>query len=62
MPMEVKGEMRGDKLILEIDCSAEARARAADSKSGKTRLIATTRGFQSFGDIKVSLNATIAKD
>jgi hypothetical protein len=57
----INGQMRGDILVLEIDCSAEARAKAPDSKSGKTKLVASTHGFQKFGDISVSLNATIAK-
>ncbi len=61
--MEVRGEMNGDILTLTIDCSKEARDRATDSKSGKTRtrILASTRGFARFGDVSVSVNATIAK-
>jgi hypothetical protein len=58
----MKIEMRGDKLVIEVDCSAEARARATDSKSGKTRILATTGGFQKFGNVGVSLNVTIPKE
>lgn len=57
----MKIEMRGDVLVLEIDCSAEARVRAPDSKSGKTRMLASTHGFSKVGDVSVSLNVTIAK-
>lgn len=57
----MKIEMRGDMLVIEIDCSAAARERAPDSKSGKTRLLATTSGFSKIGDVSVSLNVTIPK-
>jgi hypothetical protein len=59
--MNVKGEMKGDTLVLFIDTSAKAREGAKESKSGKTRLLASTSGFTGFGDVKVSLNATIDK-
>lgn len=58
--MNVKGEMKGDVLTLVIDCSKTARDNAKPSSSGKTKILATTSGFTGFGDIKVSLNATIA--
>lgn len=57
----MKIEMRGETLVIEIDCGAEARARAPDSKSGKTRILASTGGFQKIGDVSVGLNVTIAK-
>lgn len=60
--MQVQGELNGDVLTLRIDCSAEARARAEDSKSGKTRILATTRGFAKVKDISYSVNVTIPKD
>ena len=59
MAASIKGEMKGDMLILYIDCSKEAREEAAPSKSGKTRLLATTGGFTRFGDVSVSLNASL---
>jgi len=55
----VTGEIKGDKLVLTIDVSEAARKAAEPSKSGKTLVIASTRGFTRFGDIGVSLNATI---
>lgn len=57
--MNVKGEIKGDTLVLFIDISAKARELAQPSKSGKTCILATTSGFTGFGDVKVSLNATI---
>lgn len=59
--MNVKGELKGDILTLVIDTSKAARDAAKESKSGKTRLLATTGGFTGFGDVKVSLNATVDK-
>lgn len=57
--MNVKGEIKGDQLILTIDISKASREAAGPSKSGKTKLIASTGGFTGYGDVKVSLNATI---
>lgn len=59
--MNVKGEIKGDVLVLSIDLSKAARDAAKESKSGKTKILATTSGFTGFGDVKVSLNATIDK-
>ena len=58
--MNVKGEMKGDILHITVDCSKAAREAAQPSKSGKTKILATTSGFTGFGDVKVSLNATIS--
>lgn len=57
--MNVKGEIKGDLLVLTIDVSKATKDAALPSKSGKTKIIATTSGFTGFGDVKVSLNATI---
>lgn len=57
--MNIEHEIKGGKLILTIDISDKAKMAAPPSKSGKTRVIATTSGFVAMGDIKVSLNATI---
>lgn len=57
--MNVSGEVKGDKLILTIDLSKAARDAAQPSKSGKTKILATTSGFTGYGDVKVSLNATV---
>lgn len=58
--MGIKGEVKGDTLVLTIDISEGARKSAQPSKSGKTKILATTGGFTGFGDVKVSLNATIS--
>lgn len=57
--MQVQSKLEGDKLILTIDVSKAAREAAVASKSGKTMILATTGGFTRFGDVAVSLNATI---
>lgn len=57
--MNVKGEIKGDQLVITIDISAKAQRQARPSSTGKTKLIATTSGFINFGDVKVSVNATI---
>lgn len=59
--MSVHGELKGDKLVLTIDVSEAARKGATPSKSGKTVILATTGGFTRFGDVSVSLNATLPK-
>lgn len=53
------GEIKGDKLILTIDVSDAARKAAAPSASGKTLVLASTRGFTRFGDVSVSVNCTL---
>ncbi len=60
MSGNVKGEIKNNILYLEIDVSKEAQAAAQPSKSGKTKVLASTGGFMSFGaGVKVSLNATV---
>jgi len=49
-------EVKDDKLVIEVDVSPTALAKAEVSKSGKTRLVATTHGFAEYGSVKVSLN------
>ncbi len=51
-------EVKGDKLLIEVDVSATALAKAEISRSGKRRLVATTRGFARYGPVEVSLNVT----
>jgi hypothetical protein len=57
-PMNVKTEIRGDKLVLEIDISQSTLDQAPNSKSGKTRMVASTSGFTKVGPVSVSLNVT----
>lgn len=58
--MNVHTEVKGDKLIVTIDISPKSREAAQPSKSGKTKVLATTQGFCRVGDVGLSLNATIA--
>jgi hypothetical protein len=55
----MKITQNGDKLVIEVDVSKAARDAAQPSGSGKTLILASTRGFTRFGDVAVSLNATI---
>lgn len=50
---------KGDKLVIEIDISDAAKAKAEASKSGKTRVLASTHGFTSIEGVGLSLNATV---
>lgn len=50
---------KGDKLYVEIDMSAEAKAAAQPSKSGKTKVLASTHGFVHAEGVSLSLNATL---
>lgn len=55
----VNAEIKGDKLVITIDISAAAVAAAEPSKSGKSKVLATTAGFTGYGNVKLSLNATV---
>ena len=57
--MSVQAEMKGDTLVITIDTSKAARDKAQPSKSGKTKVLATTGGFTRIGDVSISLNATL---
>lgn len=55
----MKIENKGDTIVITIDVSDAAKAKATPSASGKTMVLASTRGFARYGDVNVSLNATI---
>ena len=57
--MNVQGTLKDGKLVLVIDTSKTARDGAQPSKSGKTRVLASTHGFTRYEDLGVSLNVTI---
>lgn len=59
MALNMTGEIKGDKLVITIDVSPKTIAEAGPSKSGKTKLIASSKGFVQFGNVGVSLNATV---
>ena len=50
---------KGDKLVIEVDISEAARKAAEPSKSGKTKVLASTHGFTSIEGVGLSLNATV---
>jgi hypothetical protein len=54
----VEHEVKGDKLILTIDISKARCAAAEPSKSGKTKVVASTHGFTNLSGVGVSLNVT----
>jgi len=59
--MGIQMTLKGDKLVIEVDVSAKAMKTAKPSKSGKTRLVATTEGYQRVDGsdkLKVSLYVT----
>jgi hypothetical protein len=49
-------ERKGDKLVLTIDISDAMRAKAEPSKSGKTKVLASTHGFTPVEGVGISLN------
>ena len=61
--MSVSMKVEGDKLIITLDASKAAFEAAAPSASGKTKVLASTRGFTGIstplGVVKISLNATV---
>jgi hypothetical protein len=61
--MTIKTEMKGDNLVITVDCSQAARDVATVSSTGKTRMLGTTSGFTALatphGIVKASLNVTI---
>ena len=55
-------EIKGDKLVITLDVSKAAIDAAQPSASGKTKVVASTRGFSTYatphGNVSLSLNAT----
>ena len=49
-------EIKGDKVVITVDISKAAIEAAQPSKSGKSKVVASTGGFQKAGLVKVSLN------
>lgn len=47
MPFNVQTERKGDKLIITVDVSKRSIEQAHMSASGKSKLIASSSGFQS---------------
>jgi hypothetical protein len=51
--------IKGTKLVIEIDVAPETLRTAPPSKSGKTRIVATTNGFAQCGPVAVGLNVVV---
>lgn len=51
-----KIDIKGDVMTITVP---NLKAAGKPSKTGKTKLIATTNGFVAAGDVKVMLNVTI---
>src|ERR1035437_4835741 len=56
--VNVNTKRNGDQLIITVDISKAALEAATASKSGKTRIVASTGGFTGEGPVKYSLNVT----
>jgi uncharacterized protein YaaQ len=54
-------EVRDGKLVIIVDVSAKAIEGAQLSKSEKSKLLASTRGFTRFGNVALSMNVTVDK-
>jgi hypothetical protein len=54
-------EMKGDKLVITVDCSESVLKGAPASASGKSRIVATTSGFTTCGRVKVGLNVILPR-
>lgn len=58
----VTAKIEGDFLVIRVNVGKDARAKSEPSKSGKTKVLASTSGFVRFEDIGLSLNATVPLD
>jgi len=52
----VHTELKGDKLTITVDVSKAALEAAEASSSGKSKVVASTKGFTGIGPVKLSLN------
>lgn len=59
----MKFEIDGNKLVIVLDVSPEALKGSTPSKTGKSKVLATTHGFTSVstpaGQVRLSLNAIV---
>lgn len=56
MAEDITANIKGTKLIIEVDVSPETIKNASMTKSGKNRLVASTRGSLKVGQFSVGLN------
>lgn len=62
-PLEIKVD--GNRLIISVDVSPEAVARARVSSTGKSKLVASTGGFTAIRELpgmKLAINVTAPLD
>jgi hypothetical protein len=52
-------EQKGCSIVITIDIDEAALAAAEPSASGKTKIVATTRGFTRVGPVALSLNCIL---
>jgi hypothetical protein len=53
----VQTKVQGDKLIITVDVSEALLKAAPPSKTGKSRIVASTSGFTAVGNVKLNLTA-----
>jgi hypothetical protein len=53
----VQTKVEGGKLIITLDVSEALLKSAPPSKTGKSRIVATTSGFATVGGVKLNLTA-----
>lgn len=57
----VQAEVRDGKLVIIVDVSEKTLGAAELSKSGKSKVVASTNGFTGYGPVRVSLNVITGK-
>jgi hypothetical protein len=53
----VQTKIAGDKLVITVDVSEATLKAAVPSKTGKSRIVASTSGFTAVGGVKLNLTA-----
>lgn len=53
----VHTQVQGSKLIITVDVSKDLVESAPHSKTGKSRIVASTHGFTAVGNVKLNLTA-----
>lgn len=54
----VNATVEGNTLVIKVDISPETIAKAPFSKSGKTKLVGSSGGFQKAGNVSFSVNVS----
>ena len=56
MAEDITANVKGNKLVIEVDVSPDVIKNAPMTKSGKNKLVASTRGSLKVGQFSVGLN------